>query len=162
MVWMHYSIGRFLMCGENTREWYGRMLYFVDYFFGFFKKEAKKWQLCQFSVFYQRKFNGIKRFCGANQKKIWQVLQHSCSCEHRSGCCIAFHCEKPKGKPEKVLQPCHSFPPGELQSWAWCVESLWTCQPHCMLLWNMSQYFVPEGNKSSLLGIILLMLVGAC
>lgn len=69
MVWMHYSTGRFLMCGENTREWYGRMLYFVDYFFGFFKKGAKKWQLCQFSVFYQRKFNGIKRFCGANQKK---------------------------------------------------------------------------------------------
>lgn len=108
----------------------------------------------------REKFNGINRFCGTKEKKIWQVLQHSCSCEHRSGCHIAFHCEKYKGKPERVLQPRHSFPSGELQSWAWCMESLCTPQLHCMLLWNMSQYFTPMGNKSYLLRVNLLMLVG--
>lgn len=82
-------------------KWHQHILLFVNYFSGFVKKEYKTQQLWHFAGFYQRKLNGIKRFCGAKTgKKKRQALQHSCFCEHGSGCHIAFHCENHKGKSE--------------------------------------------------------------
>lgn len=165
MVWMHYSIGRFLLCDEEKRgiKCKGCMPFFVNDFFGFVKKEAKTWQKCQFAGFYQRKYNGIKRFCGVKQRrgKKKKPKREKGITTH-----VLVNTDLVPILPLTVksirenLKECfnHSFPSGEWQSRAWCVESLCTCQPHCMLLWSMSQY-VPEGNKNSLLGVILLMLV---